>query len=229
MTSGARIKSVRNQKRIRQKELANHLHASFQTISQWENDENEPDVSSLIELSKVFGCSLDALVGENEEQEKKEDKSEETKEDESSKQEGDAPAPQTIIIHQKEMHVCEKCKKTFRKMISRCAQFALATLERGVRRTIAKLIIVRLASMKSSRKKRRPKFEAICSGCTAAKCSPLDGGIVGTAVALINFLCVFLINETCKASIHPGLAVLYSFLMGYGILRRSIASSPTLI
>lgn len=74
------------------------------------------------------------------------------------------------------MHVCEKCKKTFRKMISRCAQFALATLERGVRRTIAKLIIVRLASMKSSRKKRRPKFEAICSGCTAAKCSPLDGG-----------------------------------------------------
>ena len=111
MTSGARIKSFRNQKRIRQKELANHLHASFQTISKWENDENEPDVSSLIELSKVFGCSLDALVGENEEQEKKEDKSEETKEDESSKQEGDAPAPQTIIIHQKEMHVCEKCKK----------------------------------------------------------------------------------------------------------------------
>lgn len=111
MTSGARIKSFRNQKGIRQKELANHLHASFQTISKWENDENEPNVSSLIELSKVFACSLDALLGENEEQEKKEDKSEETKEDESSKQEGDAPAPQTIIIHQKEMHVCEKCKK----------------------------------------------------------------------------------------------------------------------
>ena len=111
MTSGARIKSFRNQKGIRQKELANHLHASFQTISKWENDENEPDVSSLIELSKVFACSLDAFLGENEEQEKKEDKSEETKEDESYKQEINAPASQTIIIHQKEMHVCEKCKK----------------------------------------------------------------------------------------------------------------------
>lgn len=71
MTSGARIKSFRNQKGIRQKEPGDHLHASFQIISKWENDENEPDVSSLIELSKVFACSLDALLGENEEQEKK--------------------------------------------------------------------------------------------------------------------------------------------------------------
>ena len=67
MTSGARIKSFRNQKGIRQKEPGDHLHASFQIISKWENDENEPDVSSLIELSKVFDCSLDALLGENEE------------------------------------------------------------------------------------------------------------------------------------------------------------------
>ena len=43
-------------------------------------------------------------------------------------------------------------------MSSRCAQFAPATLERGVRRSIAKLIIVRLASMKSSRKKRGRQF-----------------------------------------------------------------------
>ena len=70
-------------------------------------------------------------------------------------------------------------KKTFRKMSSRCAQFAPATLERGVRRSIAKLIIVRLASMKSSRKKRGRKFEGICSAYTAAKCSPLDGGSLG--------------------------------------------------
>lgn len=55
MTLGTRIKSFRNEKRITQKELADHLHVSFQTISKWENDENEPDVSSLIELSKVFG------------------------------------------------------------------------------------------------------------------------------------------------------------------------------
>ena len=70
-------------------------------------------------------------------------------------------------------------QKTFRKTSSRCAQFAPATLERGVRRSIAKLIIVRLASMKSSRKKRGRKFEGICSACTAAKCSPLDGGSLG--------------------------------------------------
>ena len=112
MTLGARTKLFRNGKRITQKELADHLHVSFQTISKWENDENEPDVSSLIELSKVFGCSLDALLGENEEEQgKEEDKKEGAKEGEPSKQEGDAPAPQTIVIHQKEMHVCEKCKK----------------------------------------------------------------------------------------------------------------------
>ena len=62
-----------------------------------------------------------------------------------------------------------------------------------------------------------------------SKVLSFERGIVGAAVALINSLCVFLINKIRKASIHPGFSVLYSFLMGYGILRRSIASSPTLI
>ena len=229
MTSGTRIKSFRNQKRIRQKELANHLHASFQIISKWENDENEPDVSSLIELSKVFDCSLDALLGENEEQEKKEDKSEKTKEDESYKQEGDAPAPQTIIIHQKEMHVCEKCKKDIPEDELAMCPICTRHTRKG-RSATYRLAYHRKACFDEIvEEEKKAEVQRHMQRMHRSKVLPFGRGIVGAAVALINSLYVFLINETCKASIHPGLAVLYSFLMGYGILQRSIASSPTLI
>ena len=33
-----------------------------QTISNWENDRNYPDIRSLVLLSSVFGISLDILV-----------------------------------------------------------------------------------------------------------------------------------------------------------------------
>ena len=44
MTLGQKIKKFRNEKKLTQKDIAEQLNVSFQTVSKWENDENEPDI-----------------------------------------------------------------------------------------------------------------------------------------------------------------------------------------
>ena len=104
MTLGQKIKKLRIEKGLTQKDLADQVHVTFQTVSKWEKDENEPDVSTLRELAKLFGCSMDYLLSEDETETPEEVVEEPVV----------APVEQvtkTIIIHQKELHVCERCKK----------------------------------------------------------------------------------------------------------------------
>ena len=63
MTLGQKIKKLRNEKGLTQKDLADQLHVTFQTVSKWEKDENEPDISTLRELAKLFECSMDSQNG----------------------------------------------------------------------------------------------------------------------------------------------------------------------
>ena len=69
MTLGQKIKELRSAKGLTQKELADQLHVTFQTISKWENDENEPDIATLKLLTKIFDCSLDELLDNEKETE----------------------------------------------------------------------------------------------------------------------------------------------------------------
>ena len=90
MTLGQKLKKLRSDKGLTQKELSDQLHVTFQTISKWENDENEPDISTLKELAKLYDCSIDYLVNEEEQQEEK------------VEEEKPATAEtKTIVIHQK--------------------------------------------------------------------------------------------------------------------------------
>ena len=68
MTLGQKIKKLRVEKGLTQKDLADQVFVTFQTVSKWEKDENEPDVSTLRELAKLFGCSLDYLLSEDEDE-----------------------------------------------------------------------------------------------------------------------------------------------------------------
>lgn len=58
MTIGQKIKKLRLEKELTQKDVADQLHVTFQTVSKWEKDEDEPDISSLRKLSRLFGCSM---------------------------------------------------------------------------------------------------------------------------------------------------------------------------
>ena len=62
MEIGNQIKQHRNRMGISQEELADKIYVTRQTISNWENNKNYPDVKSLLLLGSVFGVSLDDLV-----------------------------------------------------------------------------------------------------------------------------------------------------------------------
>ena len=40
------------------------LFVSFQTISKWEKDENEPDISTIKKIAEIFECSIGYLFND---------------------------------------------------------------------------------------------------------------------------------------------------------------------
>ena len=62
---GERLKELRNAKGITQKELAELLNVSGNTVHSWEKDKQEPSMSSLLFLSEYFEVSLDYLFGKS--------------------------------------------------------------------------------------------------------------------------------------------------------------------
>lgn len=62
MEVGKQIKRFRQDLKLSQEELAGKIFVTRQTISNWENGKNYPDVNSLVLLSQLFNTSLDILV-----------------------------------------------------------------------------------------------------------------------------------------------------------------------
>jgi transcriptional regulator with XRE-family HTH domain len=62
MEIGKQIKSLRAHKSYSQDDLALKIFVSRQTISNWENDKNYPDIKSLLLISSLFDISLDQLI-----------------------------------------------------------------------------------------------------------------------------------------------------------------------
>jgi transcriptional regulator with XRE-family HTH domain len=60
---GNRIRGLRKDKRITQRELAQKLEIDHTTVSKWEADVYEPDTSTLSRLADIFGVSTDYLLG----------------------------------------------------------------------------------------------------------------------------------------------------------------------
>jgi transcriptional regulator with XRE-family HTH domain len=67
MTFGDRVRSNRIKNNMSQKELANILNVTPQTISKWENDLSEPGFQIITEMTNIFKISHDELfVGSTE-------------------------------------------------------------------------------------------------------------------------------------------------------------------
>ncbi|WP_341349994.1 helix-turn-helix transcriptional regulator [Clostridium polynesiense] len=62
MEIGEQIKKYRTEMKLSQDELSEKIFVSRQTISNWENNKNYPDVKSLLLLSSLFNVSLDILI-----------------------------------------------------------------------------------------------------------------------------------------------------------------------
>lgn len=67
-----RLVELRRKKGLSQEELADLLGVSRQAVSKWERAEASPDTDNLICLAKIYGVSLDELLGIHVEKESKE-------------------------------------------------------------------------------------------------------------------------------------------------------------
>lgn len=58
---GKQIKYYRQQKNIKQEELAEYLGVSYQAVSKWETGQSNPDITLLPQIAAFFGISIDEL------------------------------------------------------------------------------------------------------------------------------------------------------------------------
>ena len=65
MTLGEKITKQRKELNYTQEQLADILGVSRQSISKWESDIAYPETDKLIELGKLFDCSMDYLLKED--------------------------------------------------------------------------------------------------------------------------------------------------------------------
>ena len=62
---GAKIKELREAKKMSQKDLADYLNVTPQAVSKWERKKSYPDLDMLVRLSNYFQISTDELLGKS--------------------------------------------------------------------------------------------------------------------------------------------------------------------
>lgn len=60
---GSQLKQLRESKKMTQKEVAEILNVTPQTISKWERNKSYPDLDTLVKLSNYFQVSTDQILG----------------------------------------------------------------------------------------------------------------------------------------------------------------------
>ncbi len=60
---GPRIKHFRKLMNLSQRDLAEIMHVSQSSITQWELETRTPDIEKIIQLCNVFGVTADMLIG----------------------------------------------------------------------------------------------------------------------------------------------------------------------
>ena len=63
MSFSQRLKELRAENGLTQRELAAKLNQSPNSICEWEKERCEPSIESLKKLSALFSCSIDYLTG----------------------------------------------------------------------------------------------------------------------------------------------------------------------
>ena len=60
---GDRLRELRQEQGLLQKDLADEFSVSLSMVSLWEKGKNYPEVTKLIEIAEYFKISVDALLG----------------------------------------------------------------------------------------------------------------------------------------------------------------------
>ena len=58
-----RLKEIRVEREMTQKEVADYIGVTCQTLSNWERNVTEPDITTLLNLANLYRVTLDYLLG----------------------------------------------------------------------------------------------------------------------------------------------------------------------
>ena len=64
MSIGSNIKTLREERKLTQEQVAEKLGITFQAVSSWERDEYKPDTDKLIRLAEIFDVSISSIAEE---------------------------------------------------------------------------------------------------------------------------------------------------------------------
>ena len=214
MTFGQKLKELRIRKTLTQKDLADQLHVTFQTVSKWENDTNEPDFSTLKEIAKLLDTSVEELLSNEEIKEEAKPAEEPVKEEPAPVQE---VVTKTVIVHDYPRHVCQHCGKEIDP--KDLATQPLTRRERSGRHTrivpageayyhLDCLLKVKSAQAEAEKRARIAKT-------SRAKKMAFGWGIAGGVVALGATLGILL--GACMDTVPIYVSIILSIVAGYGI------------
>ena len=60
---GDNLRRLRREQNMTQETLAEKLGVSFQSVSRWENGTTYPDIEFLPAIARIFGTTVDGLIG----------------------------------------------------------------------------------------------------------------------------------------------------------------------
>ena len=101
MTFGEKLNYLRKNAGLTQDDVAQHLGISPQAVSKWENDLSCPDIMLLPEIAKLYGKTVDALLGDGDFTDAEIEEEKETTEKEEEKAENTAEEKQTDPVEAK--------------------------------------------------------------------------------------------------------------------------------
>ena len=219
MTLGQKIRMLRTEKGLTQKDLADQVHVTFQTVSKWENDENEPDLATLKSIAKIFDTTLDYLVDENAEAPKKPitiEPAVAVVPPVTVEPKVEPPVTKTIIVHEHELHVCARCGKDIpeNELVSEDA-----TKKERYGRTTRTVSIGQIFYHQACLEEVKKERAEIARKERAKKASrgkkiTFGWGIAGGVVALGIALTIFILNAK---TVNIGLGIFFSILISYAV------------
>ena len=65
MNIGSTIRAIREEHGLNQEEFAEKFHVTRQTVSNWENNKNYPDLMTVIRISERFNVPIDTILKED--------------------------------------------------------------------------------------------------------------------------------------------------------------------
>lgn len=65
MNFAENLRALREKEDITQEQLAERIEVSRQTVSKWESGASFPEMEKMIQLTEIFGCSMDGLLKGN--------------------------------------------------------------------------------------------------------------------------------------------------------------------